>query len=558
MNNGMFLDQNMMNQMNMGMPNNNIPQQGMNMNNTGQGNMMNMGQGNMMNMGQGNMMNMGQGNMMNMGQQYMMMNQMNQGNTFMLGNTGMMNPMMMGNTGMMNPMMMGNTGMMNPMMMGNTGMMNPMLIQKMMDILNNKNENNNQNMNGNNIQNMNNTDNYVNQIPDLSEQIAKQEKEKKMKLIKQIINKEGNIGPVKHCQELEIISDMAIMGTITKDYITIDTNNNPNKYLDTQTALNSPEEYYRVLGYLSDYLTKQGVLTAIEKKDQNQLSSEKLKEIDTFLQFLINGLTNLKKHELRFDFSWEKNQLILSDIKEQENFMDELRYSLSQGLKIPPNHMVITYPRSGSVIVTVIFKTEDYNNLSLNTLKNVFSQYAPDLNHLVNIESNLLLDGVLLNPELLDSKGDNKNQGWGVNEMRGGRPYYPPIGWIGYGLKVLGKYDKGNNVWLNYNGAVGEWCVAYHGASQKINHNYSKMRDDDDMNHPGQKIGEGVYCCPKPNVLDNEGGVIQVGNKKFKIGFMLRVRPDKIRIAKSNPDYWVLNGDSSEIRPYRILIKQLN
>ena len=58
--------------------------------------------------------------------------------------------------------------------------------------------------------------------------------------------------------------------------------------------------------------------------------------------------------------------------------------------------------------------------------------------------------------------------------------------------------------------------------------------------------------------MDNEGGVIQVGNKKFKIGFMLRVRPDKIRIAKSNPDYWVLNGDSSEIRPYRILIKQLN
>ena len=38
---------------------------------------------------------------------------------------------------------------------------------------------------------------------------------------------------------------------------------------------------------------------------------------------------------------------------------------------------------------------------------------------------------------------------------------------------------------------------------------------------------------------------------------MLRVRPDKIRIAKSNPHYWVLNGNSSEIRPYRILIKKI-
>ncbi len=83
------------------------------------------------------------------------------------------------------------------------------------------------------------------------------------------------------------------------------------------------------------------------------------------------------------------------------------------------------------------------------------------------------------------------------------------------------------------------------------------MRDDDDINHNGQKVGEGVYVSPNPNVLDSDGGIVQVGNKRYKIGFMLRVRPDKIRIAKSNPDYWVLNGNSSEIRPYRILIKDL-
>ena len=83
------------------------------------------------------------------------------------------------------------------------------------------------------------------------------------------------------------------------------------------------------------------------------------------------------------------------------------------------------------------------------------------------------------------------------------------------------------------------------------------MRDVDDANHPGQKVGEGVYCSPNPNVLDQEGGVTQVGNKRYKIGFMLRVRPEKIRIAKTNPDYWVLNGTSDEIRPYRILIKQI-
>ena len=107
-------------------------------------------------------------------------------------------------------------------------------------------------------------------------------------LIQKIINQQSN-GEAKQCKELDSISDMAIMGSITKDYITIDFQNNPNKYISTQDALKSPKQYFFVLGFLSDYLSKQGVTIAIEKKVQNQLSKEKLKEIDTFLQFLINA-----------------------------------------------------------------------------------------------------------------------------------------------------------------------------------------------------------------------------------------------------------------------------
>jgi ribulose bisphosphate carboxylase small subunit len=443
---------------------------------------------------------------------------------------------------------------MNPMMMNNMGMgMNPNMMNQMMNILNNtQNVDQNNNNQANNI----NIPNQV-QVPDLTEQIKKQEEEKKKKLIKQIINQESGGQEVKHCKELEVISDMAVMGSITRGYIQIDTQNNPNKYISTQNALNSPEQYYRVLGILSEYLSKQGVVTAIEKKDQNQLSKEKLKEIDTFLQFLINGLSNLKKHELKFDFGWEKNQLILTDIEKQDDFMDELRYALHKGFNIPTNQMVITYPRSGSVLITVAFGTEDYNNITVQQLQSIFQQHAPDLNRLQSIDSSLVLDGILLNPELLDSAGNNLNQGWGYNEKRGGRPYYPPQGWKGYGLKVVHKYDHGNDDWLAYNGRVGEWCVAYHGATQKNNQNYAQMRNDDDANHPGKKVGEGVYCSPKPSVLDSDGGIVQSGNKRYKIGFMLRVKPDKIRIAKSNPDYWVLNGNSNEIRPYRILIKEI-
>ena len=41
---------------------------------------------------------------------------------------------------------------------------------------------------------------------------------------------------------------------------------------------------------------------------------------------------------------------------------------------------------------------------------------------------------------------------------------------------------------------------------------------------------------------------------------MLRVKPDKIRYGNECPNYWVLNagdGNFSEIRPYRFLIKKV-
>ena len=41
------------------------------------------------------------------------------------------------------------------------------------------------------------------------------------------------------------------MGSITRGYIEIDRNNNPNKYISTQNSLQSKEEYYFVLGILS-------------------------------------------------------------------------------------------------------------------------------------------------------------------------------------------------------------------------------------------------------------------------------------------------------------------
>ena len=181
--------------------------------------------------------------------------------------------------------------------------------------------------------------------------------------------------------------------------------------------------------------------------------------------------------------------------------------------------------------------------------------------------------------ELFCGYAHNLTGKWARGENRGGRPYNPPDGWIGFGLNVLNKYDNGNNDWLACDGRPGEWCIAYHGAcvhntSEQIKQIIKPILENnlkpgagqaystyDDACHPGQKVGVGVYCTPNPNTADGYSGQIDVNGHRYKVAFMLRVKPDKIRYSNSRPDYWVLNagdGNFTEMRPYRFLIKKVS
>ncbi len=61
-------------------------------------------------------------------------------------------------------------------------------------------------------------------------------------------------------------------------------------------------------------------------------------------------------------------------------------------------------------------------------------------------------------PEMFDNIGDQLNDGWERNGKRGPpnylMDYIPPIGYKGYGLKVKGLYDNGDDTWLGYTNKV--------------------------------------------------------------------------------------------------------
>ena len=174
---------------------------------------------------------------------------------------------------------------------------------------------------------------------------------------------------------------------------------------------------------------------------------------------------------------------------------------------------------------------------------------------------------MILNTRMFDIKG-NRNEGWGENETRGNFPYYPPIGWTGYGIKVEDQYDRGNNVWLDYNDFnEGVWSVVYHGTNLQfvkgiMEHGLKKGQrqafesdDDENENHPNQKVGIGVYTTPKIEIA--EGYALDYEVEGYICAFMCRANPKLARIC-NNGEYWVVDGTNKDLRPYRLLIKKVN
>ena len=170
----------------------------------------------------------------------------------------------------------------------------------------------------------------------------------------------------------------------------------------------------------------------------------------------------------------------------------------------------------------------------------------------------------------LDVRG-NKYNGWSSGENRGGKPYIPPIGWIGIGLRVWDRYDGENN-WIGHNNNPGEWCVAYHGVACEMNSNDVKRIIElifkngfkpgwrqahskcSDINHPGKEVGIGVACSPSIHYAEMYAGISNINGINYKTVIMVRVKPSAIRCCHCTLDNWIVNSD--EIRPYRIIYKK--
>ena len=140
----------------------------------------------------------------------------------------------------------------------------------------------------------------------------------------------------------------------------------------------------------------------------------------------------------------------------------------------------------------------------------------------------------------------------------------------------MDKYE--NNKWIGMNNSPDEWCVAYHGVGgNQESDNVKKVtgliykgnfkagarqahKNCSDKFHSGQKVGIGVYCTPNIKTAEDYAGISKINGKNYKTVLMVRVKPSSIRCCNDHDgakDYWVVNGNNDEIRPYRILYKSV-
>ena len=378
----------------------------------------------------------------------------------------------------------------------------------------------------------------------------------------------------------EVLEDMCVLGDIMKEEIIEEKAKEPEKFISIEEATKEENKNSSnfCLGLLAQNLENMGITTAIEKNPTNNEESQNAS--NTVLQFIMNGMIEKKKYNLHFDLGEDRNKELLNNKEEQKKFNDKLRKKLSLEYNIPEDKIIITNPQKGSYQIQVIFQTDDFNNLDMNKLKEKCKndQEFKEISQLKQVQESLIMSACKLTGGMLDSRG-NRESGWGVGEKRGGFDYIPPEGWKGYGLKVLGKYDGGSDDWLAYNGNSNEWAVAYHGIGTKLGSNFTVEKatesilaggfkagggqayanyKNDNSRCSDQMVGVGVYCSPDPKVMDGYAmnSSTSVNQKHYKMGFMMRVKPDKIRYSNSQKDYWVLDGTTDQMRPYRIMVKE--
>ncbi len=386
--------------------------------------------------------------------------------------------------------------------------------------------------------------------------IEKKNKKKYKKIINEVINNKSFYNKPKE----ERLLDICILGSSLKQEIEEKEKQQFCEFINIKQEIannNRGNSFVLPLYLLSDMLIKNGCKVAIERKANNF----------NLNNLCIQQIFSQEAFEKKFTITFENKSDLLFNDNKRNTFFNAMKNELWQIFHISKKDIFFLNPRGPGFTIDLYISGIDER-----TQNNIYN-YIRNRKDIITIMSSILMEGCKLSFDLFEPEFNMRPNDWpGVPGMRGGFKYFPPSEYYGFGLKVKGNYDNGDDTWLGHINIAGEFAVAYHG----IRHNnplwvvnrvvYSHLENgqnntyenDEDEIHPGQRCGKGVYVTPLIGVAEGYTKEVYISqlNKKYRIAFQCRVNPKKIRQPRTQPDYWILNGNGEEIRPYRLLIKE--
>ena len=388
---------------------------------------------------------------------------------------------------------------------------------------------------------------------------SEEEKENSKKLKEEIINSIKNDNKeITYEEAQELILQY---GFDSQKRIEKEKKEHPENFIEIEEAIKIKEkdEKLYILGQLGKSLKEKGIEVAIDKAEGKNNDDSIIVN-----QIISSGILEERKYEIHFEDDIDVNkkyEIINNENGEQKQFIKKMKGFLYKNIGVPEDEIFIENIREGCIAFDVISKKQD--------IREKMKKLAKNNKEIKSIYEKNILGACKLTKDMLDERGNRNPKDWPAPpQTRGGMPYHPPThNWVGYGLRVWGQYDNGNNDWIAMDGNANEWAVAYHGTKTKAvkpiceaNGKFfstikegavrQKCKDCLNTNKKSQnlykKCGEGAYASPLLNYANAFGGAI----------IMCRVNPKRIRtpLGEYEKKEYITDGTKNSIRPYRILV----
>ena len=375
------------------------------------------------------------------------------------------------------------------------------------------------------------------------------------RLTKQYLKIYKNKDRLNKSKILDIINKI---GKIFKREIDYDKEFKKDSFIYVSDAVQSNDFLIKFLGTLGEEFRKYNIYSIIEKNSEDEVL------MDGIFKVLLCVYSVLPKYEIKLESESLKKKF-LNNPKEWLNFIDNFKQKITAEFNITNVKFFIFSNRIDSFEFTFVILGR--TSLNLERYEKFFK---------VKIRKDSLLEYVKLSPGFFETKYNRDVNDWEKeNFKRGGETYTAPNGWKGFALKVLNKFDNGNNAWLGNEGKEDEWAIAYHGIGK--GNEFKKLLNivlNNLRNGPGQLyeqllnirykrskrtyVGRGVYLAPDINEAERYAQKVKLGNREndFQFIIMCRVKPSEIREPGRYPFNWILDASYDCLRPYRILIKE--